>query len=154
MNERERIIVEFDKSRERMRAVVAQADLRQTIYPRWTMKEVLDHISGWDDAVILILKALINGVSEDMPSVRGINLYNEVTVATRQALSYEHSLREWEASREAMKKLIREVPDEKMTAVFPFPWGGGGNVAEMLAIFYEHEREHAEEIHGILEKGR
>lgn len=153
MNERERIIAELDKSRERMRAVVARADTNQVIYPRWTMKEVLDHISGWDDAVILILKALISGTTEDMPSVRGINLYNAETVSTREALSYEHSLREWAASREAVKKLIREVPDEKMTVVFPFPWGGGGNVAEMLKIFYEHEEEHAEEIRGILEKG-
>ena len=67
MNEREHIIAEFEKSRERMRAVVAKADSHQTIYPRWTMKEVLDHISGWDDAVIFILNAHVNGVPEGLP---------------------------------------------------------------------------------------
>ena len=154
MNEREQIIAEFEKSRERMRAVVAKADSHQTIYPRWTMKEVLDHLSGWDDAVILILKAHISGITEDMPSVRGINIYNAETVSTREALPYEHSLREWEASREALKKLILELPDEKMKEVFSFPWGGSGNVADMLRIFYEHEEEHAEEISGIIEKGK
>jgi hypothetical protein len=154
MNEREHIIAEFEKSRERMRAVVAMADAHQTIYPRWTMKEVLDHISGWDDGVISVLNAHIRGTVEDIPLVRGIDLYNAETVSTREALSYEHSLREWEASRETVKKLILEVPDEKMNEVFPFPWGGSGNVADMLRIFYEHEEEHAEEIRGILEKGK
>jgi hypothetical protein len=154
MNEREHIIAEFEKSRERMRAVVAKADSHQTIYPRWTMKEVLDHISGWDDAIISVLNAHIKGAVEDVPSVRGINAYNAETVSTREALSYEHSLREWEASRKAVKKLILEVPDEKMKDVIPFPWGGSGNVADMLQIFYEHEEEHAEEISGILEQGK
>lgn len=154
MNEREHIIAEFEKSRERMRAVVAKADSHQTIYPRWTMKEALDHISGWDDAIISILTALMSSKFEDVPSVRGVNIYNAETVSTREALSYEHSLREWEASREAVKKLILEVPDEKMKEVFPFPWGGSGNVADMLRIFYEHEEEHAEEIRGIIEKGK
>ncbi|MCE9645806.1 MAG: DinB family protein [Chloroflexi bacterium] len=154
MNERDHIIAEFEKSRGQMRAIVARADSHQAIYPRWTMKEVLDHLSGWDDAVISILNAHISGVIEDMPSVRGIDAYNAETVSTREALSYEHSLREWEASREAVKKLILKVPDEKMNEVFPFPWGGSGNVADMLRIFYEHEEEHAEEIHNIIEKGK
>ena len=153
MNERERIIAEFEKSRERMRAIVAKADSHQTIYPRWTMKEVLDHISGWDDAMISVLNAHISGVVEDMPSVHGIDAYNAETVSTREALSYEHSLREWEASREEVKKLILELPDEKMNVFFHFPWGGKGNVADMLRVFYKHEEEHAEEILGILEKG-
>jgi hypothetical protein len=153
MNKREHILAEFEKSREQMRAIVAKADSHQTIYPRWTMKEVLDHLSGWDDAVILVLKAHISGVVEDMPSVHGIDAYNAETVSTREALPYEHSLREWEASREALKKMILEISDEKMNEIFPFPWGGSGNVADMLAIFYEHEEEHAEEIRGIIEKG-
>ena len=154
MNEREKIIAEFDKSRARMRAIVAKADSHQAIYPRWTMKEVLDHISGWDDAIIAVLNAHINGMIKDMPSVRGIDAYNAETVSTREALSYVHSYREWEASREAVKKLILEVPNEKMQESFPFPWGGSGNVAEMLRIFYKHEEEHAEEIEGIIEKGK
>jgi hypothetical protein len=154
MNEREHILAEFEKSRERMRAVVAKADSHQTIYPRWTMKEVLDHLSGWDDEVILVLKAHIDNSIGQIPSVRGINAYNAETVSTREALPYEHSLREWEASREALKKVILEFPDEKMHEVFPFPWGGSGNVVDLLKIFYEHEEEHAEEISGILEKGK
>jgi hypothetical protein len=154
MNERDHIIAEFEKSRGQMRAIVARADSHQAIYPRWTMKEVLDHLSGWDDAVIAILNAHISGVIEDMPSVRGIDAYNAETVSTRESLPFEHSLREWEASREAVKKLILKVPDEKMNEVFPFPWGGSGNVADMLRIFYEHEEEHAEEIHNIIEKGK
>ena len=150
MNKREHILAEFEKSREQMRAIVAKAGSHQTIYPRWTMKEVLDHLSGWDDAVILVLKAHISGVVEDMPSVHGIDAYNAETVSTREALPYEHSLREWEASREALKKLIFEISDEKMNEIFSFPWGGSGNVAGMLKIFYDHEEEHAEEINSIL----
>ncbi|MFN8410836.1 MAG: DinB family protein [Anaerolineales bacterium] len=153
MKQHEEIIAEFEKSRALMRAVVAKADVHQTIYPRWTMKEVLDHISGWDDEVIAVLKAHVNGELEELPSVRGVDFYNAETVSTREALPYEHSLREWEASREAVKKLILEVPSEKMSEVFSYPWGGSGNVADMLQIFYEHEQEHAEEINHILEQG-
>jgi hypothetical protein len=154
MNEREHIIEELDKSRERMRAIVAEADYHDTIYPRWTLKEVLDHLAGWDDAVVSVLNAHIRGVMEEMPSVRGIDAYNADTVSTREALPYELSLREWEASRDAVKNLLLEVSDEKMKQVFPFPWGGKGDVPALMKIFYEHEEEHAEEIHKIISKAK
>ncbi len=154
MNEREKIIAEFDKSRARMRAIVAKADSHQAIYPRWTMKEVLDHISGWDDAIIAVLNAHINGMIKDMPSVRGIDAYNAETVTSREAIPYEVTQREWETSRAELLELMRKMTDEQLHTSFVFPWGDSGTIEDLVEIFTEHEETHAKEIREIIEKGK
>lgn len=47
-----------------MRTAIEGLDLHVEIYPGWTLKEVLAHITGWDDAAIASLHAHL---ADDVP---------------------------------------------------------------------------------------
>lgn len=146
MEERQRLIQQLDAAREKMRAVLADIDTQMVIYPGWTIKQVLAHIAGWDDANISSLRAHAGGEEPAAPAVRGIDFYNAQSVETREALSYEQTVKEWELARDQFKAVINEMPPEKFAERMLFPWGPTGTIARLVAIFANHEEEHAEEI--------
>ena len=43
------------------------------------MKEVLDHITGWDDAVIASIKSFLSGDLPATPASRGFDAYKAET---------------------------------------------------------------------------
>jgi hypothetical protein len=146
------LLKQLDDARAKMREVVALADKNQPIYQLWRMKEVLDHITGWDDAVIASINSILAGREPATPAARGINTYNAETVTTREAIPYEVTLREWETSRIELKRLIGIMPEDKLHAPFVFPWGQSGTIEALVEIFAEHEEEHAQEIKEIIRK--
>jgi hypothetical protein len=147
--ERARLIEQLDEAREKMRAVLVDIDTRMEIYPSWTIKHVLAHITGWDDATIASLRAHAGGDEPGTPASRGIDVYNAESVETRDALDYEHIIQEWELARDQLKDAINEMPTEKLVEPLLFPWGQTGTVAQIVAIFANHEEEHAREIQAL-----
>jgi hypothetical protein len=146
MEKRMRLIQQLDKARQEMRTVLVDIDTQMEIYPSWTIKHVLAHITGWDDVTIAALRAHAVGEEPATPAVRGIDFYNAQTVAEREALSYDHIVKEWELAREQLKAVLEEMPAEKFEETLVFPWGPRGTIAQIVAIFADHEEEHAEEI--------
>lgn len=147
MNEREELTQRLDLARSEVKFLVDHLDGKTDIYPNWKLKNLIDHFAGWDDAVIASFSAHIKGDPVPLSAVRGINPYNAETVSTRETIPYQHSLREWEISRETLKQLIREAPDEKLHEAFTAPWNGQlMTIAQIVTIWEEHEKEHAEEI--------
>jgi hypothetical protein len=118
------------------------------------MKEVLDHITGWDDAVIASTRSLLAGEPPATPAARGIDYYNAQTVSSREAIPYEVTQREWEASRAILLGLIRDMTEEQLHTSFVLPWGDQGAIEDLVEIFAEHEETHAKEIRAIFEKVR
>ena len=149
MEERTRLIQQLDTAREKMRAVLVDTDTQKEIYPTWTIKHVLAHITGWDDATTSSLRAHAGGDEPATPAVRGIDFYNAQSVATREPLSYDHIVREWELAREQLKAAINEMPPEKLKEPLLFPWRETGTIAQIVAIFASHEEGHAEEIQNL-----
>ncbi len=152
MEERTRLIQQLDKAREKLRAVLVDIDTQMEVYPDWTIKHVLAHIAGWDDATIASLRAHAVGDEPGTPAVRGIDFYNAQSVATREALTYDQIVREWEHTREQLKAVINEMPSEKFEQPLIFPWGQSGTIAQVVAIFAHHEEEHAEEIQALRDR--
>ncbi|MBN1178046.1 MAG: DinB family protein [Anaerolineae bacterium] len=150
MDPREKLIQRLDAARETMRQVVARVDPEREIYPGWTIKHVLAHIAGWDDAAIDALRAHATGSAPSVDAAHGIDAYNAKTVETRESLSYERVVDEWTATRETFKTLLREMPDEKLAQSFVFPWKSGGTAADIVAIFAHHEESHAREIERMI----
>jgi hypothetical protein len=150
MDEKDRLIQHLDGARETMRTLLHDLDPQMEIYPTWTIKEVLAHIAGWDDATTSSLRAHAGGDEPATPALEGINAYNAETVSTRQALSYEQVVREWEFSRKELKAAIGEMPEEKLQEPLLLPWGGRGTIDLVVATFAEHEREHAGEIRELI----
>ena len=147
MNSQKKILVErLRKAREHLNQFVSQAPIDKQIYPNWTLKQYLDHLSGWDDAIIESLNAHAKNEPVPQTAARGINAYNADTVTTRESLSFEHTRREFDKSREAVIETIQNLPDEKFDQPFTFAWGDSGTVADLVEIFAEHDEEHAEHL--------
>lgn len=154
MEERIRLIQQLDEAHAEMRAVLAHIDLHLEIYPGWTIQQMLAHLTGWDEAVTASLHAHAVGNEPGTPAVRGIDFYNAQSVATREALRYEQAVAEWELARDQLKAILNELPPAKFQELLISPWGPTGSVAELITLFADHEKEHAEEIRGLIAKAK
>ncbi len=153
MNDNERLVQELDAARAHMRATVAACNVERELYPGWTIKQVLAHITGWDDATIAALRAHGGGVEPGTPAALGINHYNAQSVATREGLNYRQIVAEWEQARETLKAAINEMPPEKFKEKLLYPWGPTGSVKQLVEIMIHHEHEHADEISKLVVVG-
>ena len=152
MSDRDTYIKRYETARAELREILKLAQGNPTIYQPWRMKEVLDHITGWDDAVIASIKSFLAGDVPATPAARGINTYNAETVTSRESIPYEVTQKEWEASRTELLNLLGKMTDEQLHTPFVFPWGGQGTIENLVEIFTDHEETHAKEIREILEK--
>lgn len=146
----ELLVERLQKAHQRLNALIPQAPTDKCIYPNWTIKEYLDHISGWDDAAAEALRAHANNEPVPQSAARGIDVYNAQTVSTREAIDLNHTFREFEASRQAVIQALRELPAEKYSQTIVFPWGGAGSVDEFIEVFIEHDEHHADHLEAWL----
>ena len=152
MSHKEDYIRRYKAARAEMQEILQLAQGNPTIYQPWRMKEVLDHITGWDDAVIASIKSFLAGEVAATPASRGIDAYNADTVSSREAIPYEVTQREWETSRAELLSLMGRMTDEQLHTPFVLPWGSKGTIEDLVEIFTEHEETHAKEIREIIEK--
>ena len=146
MEEKDTLIRELVESRKDIRSVVDAVDLQRELYPEWTKKQFLAHLTGWDEATTASLRAHAGGKEPGTPAYRGIDFYNAQSVATRMTLEYRHVVSEWDVAREDLKAAIRDLPEEKFEEVLIYPWGQSGSVMKLVGIMIDHEHEHAEEL--------
>jgi hypothetical protein len=155
MISKDALILQLEESHINIEQLVSQIDPGQEIYPGWTIREVLAHFTGWDDAVIASLKSHAAGGVPTVMAERGPNAYNAATVTERQALSFERIYQEWQHTHEQLKIAIYDLPPEKMKEDIVFPWGQTGNVEDLVTgLTAEHEASHANDIQKLIRKNR
>jgi hypothetical protein len=154
MTQRDELIAILERSRAKMVAHLEEIDKNRKIYPLWTIREMLAHLSGWDDAVIAFIQSLLAGKIPATPAARGLDVYNAETVATREGLDYDHIYREYIQTRKVLIQLLREVPDEKVTEQYILPWGASGTLVDIINIFGPHEEEHAEDVEKLITQNK
>ena len=151
MASKDQLIQWLEESHKKIEQIVSQIDQNQEVYPNWTIREVLAHFTGWDDAVIASLKSHAAGGVPTVVAERGLDVYNAATVAEREALSFEHIYREWQHTHEQLKIAIRDLPPEKMEEAIVFPWGQTGNLEDLvIGLTTEHEVSHTKDIHALI----
>jgi hypothetical protein len=154
MNQRDELINILEHSRSQMLTLLDEIDKNRKIYPLWTIREMLAHLSGWDDAVIAFIKSIMAGSVPATPAARGIDVYNAETVAARAGLDYDHIYRDFIETRKILMTLLKEVPEEKITAQYILPWGEPGSLVDIIHIFGPHEEEHAEDIAKLISQSQ
>lgn len=152
MGKREEILQAYKNSRAMMMAQLDEVDKNRKIYPLWTIREIIAHLSGWDDAAISFLSALIKNEPPPTPAMRGMDVYNAETVSTREGLSYEQIVREYMNTREKLLSLIASATEEILTRKATLPWGGEGTFEEIAGIFTPHEIEHAGDVETLIKE--
>ena len=128
-DEKTQLLQRLDHAHNTVRDLLADIDAQATIYPGWTLKQLIAHFTGWDDAVTASLHAHTVGNEPATPAVAGIDPYNAVSVATREALSFEQTVREWELAREQLKAAVRDLPAQKIRDTFRSPAEGQPDAA-------------------------
>lgn len=150
-SERRFLIDRLDQTRQEIETLLPQIDSRKEIYPGWTIKHMLAHMTGWDDATIDSLRAHVTGQHPSVEAVRSIDEYNALTVSSRQDLEYKQVLNEWRLTRQVLRTLIAEIPEEKFIEPLIVPWGEKTTVTFLVEMFREHEQEHLRDIRTWLE---
>lgn len=140
------LIEQFNQTRETVRKLLPDIDVHMEIYPGWTIKEVLAHLSGWDDSTVQALQTFAAGAPPLMTAARGINYHNAQTVAERKELTFDQVVREWEWIREQLIPIVQQMTEQDLAATLIAPWGDSVSVLELLSIMIEHEAEHAKVI--------
>jgi len=89
MGQREDLIFILETSRAQVMAQLARIDMKRQVYPLWTIREMLAHLAGWDDAVLSFLRSLLSDQVPAKLSARGIDAYNAETVAKYAGVEYD-----------------------------------------------------------------
>ncbi len=145
------LIQRYQNARAKMLAHLDKIDQNREIYPLWTVREIVAHISGWDDATIAFIHTVLEGGQPGLTlAAQGMDVYNAETVSTREGLDYDHIYREYLETRRALLELIHQMPEEQITQKYVLPWGGYGTLVDMVNIFAPHEEEHAEDVRKII----
>ena len=148
MSDRERafLLHRLDETREIIENILPTIDRTHEIYPGWTMKEMLAHMTGWDDATIDSLKAHVVDCPPSVAAIRSLDEYNALTVPSRQDLDYEHVLKEWRLTRQVLRAIIEQMPADKFLEPLVVPWGEKTTVTFLVEMFRSHEEEHVQDI--------
>lgn len=150
MDNIQKLLLDFEHARQKTRRQLEGIDVCMEIYPNWTVKELLAHLAGWDDATIVALQAHSQGEATPLLALRGIDAYNEQTVGERSNMDYAQIVQEWDLVREQLVAILKELPPEQLKDRIVSPWGPMLSVEQLIRIMIEHEEEHAE----VLEERR
>ena len=124
-NDRQELFDDMVKSRQEMQALLDDLADDLEIYENWTRKEVIAHLTGWEDATLNAARShLSHSNLSPLTAYRGIDIYNEQSVRERLELSYEQISREWNLARQNLIELMQEMTPEQYTEKITLPWGG------------------------------
>jgi len=138
------LLAEIDQVRTDMGNVVQEIDTKLMIYPGWTIKEMIAHITAWEIVIHKALQAYTAGDPPYFLREQDFDIFNEDAVDFRAAWSMEQVLQEWKDVREELKKTIQKLKETDLPVELVLPWGSERTVAELIEIIGEHEGEHME----------
>jgi hypothetical protein len=142
----------LNESHQEIEELLPQIDPTKEIYPGWTIRQVLAHISGWDDVCIDALRMHELDHSPSIPDIYSLVKYNELSISSRKGLTYDQILKEWRVTRKILCEIVEGLPDKKIFEPVAIPWGKKTTVTKIVDIFTHHDKEHAKDIIDWLEK--
>ncbi len=134
------------QARDKLNDAMEKATPQLDIYPSWKLKQLMDHITGWDELVASAFRTHSQGAQPALVVKHGIDKYNVNSVHARENFSLEESCQAYAAARLKVFQALHEIPSEKLSQKFQAPWGGKCTVASVLKIFISHELEHTKAI--------
>lgn len=146
----EALITSMELAREELNHLLEKVTPQTEIYPSWKVKQLLDHITGWDELMISVYQTHAQGGTPGRVVRHGINSFNEELVSAREGLSIIESRKAFNTSRAEVIQALRDIPPERLDLEFKAPWPGTCTVEKTVKILVKHEKEHARHIREIL----
>jgi len=140
----------LDEARSKIEKILPKIDPIKEIYPGWTIREVLVHMCGWDDATIVCLRAQVAGHSPATPADQGVDAYNNLILSSHQNQDFEHVIKEWKLTRQLLRTTIEHLPEQEYSNLVIVPWGEKISMTDLVEIFHDHEERHVQEIRAWL----
>ena len=138
----------MEQSRSRLNAALDKVSPQVDIYPAWKIKQVLDHITGWDELVVESLSAYKKGEPPGF-KIKGVNQFNAESVARRKTMTLVQSRQAYQSAREQVIGILHSLPAEMFSQKYDAPWGGKCTISSIVKIFVSHEEEHARQIEDV-----
>ncbi len=113
---------------------------------RWTVREVLAHISGWSTWDLQMIQAIRQGKTPDLSVIQDVDAFNDRLVAERKQWSMEQIVAEMENTQIAMQELVGSMSNQQLLDDHRFRGPYWENLVKWLRIAWEHEEEHAVQI--------
>ena len=136
----------MDETRLKIEELLPEIDPQKEIYPGWTIRDLLAHMTGWDDVTIDSLRSQVVERPLNIPSIRSLDAYNALTVSLRKDLDYDRILKEWRLTRQVLRAIIEQLPEDRFFIPVIVPWGEKATVTYLVDMFHDHEEEHIEDL--------
>ena len=136
----------IDSVRQKMEVVVSDTDPTLEIYPGWTIKDVLGHITAWEIVIQKAIQAFSAGDPPYFLREQDFDEFNQGAVDFRASWTLEEVLNEWRDIRAGLRKSIEGLDPDSLNEELVMPWGSERTLAELIEILGEHESEHMEHI--------
>jgi hypothetical protein len=157
-----RLLDQIERERRRWRDLVAEVGEQRMEQPGpmgdWSFKDLAAHLLGWRNRTIARLEAAAAGRPAPPPpwptELEGgdddpVNDWIHEQHRDRPAADV---LADVDASYERLAKVIRDLPDDRLTDPNAFPWLGGETLAEQDLFGHLHD-EHEASIREWLGRG-
>jgi hypothetical protein len=151
MNTIDELIAILEHPRLKMMACLDHIDVNRQVYSLWTIREVLAHLSGWDDAAVGFMKSILADKTPLTPAADGIDVYNASSVAARVGMDYDQVRQQFITVRVELLALLKQIPEEKLTTEYILPWGEPGTLVDIIHIYGPHEEEHVESLQEMID---
>ena len=139
------LLAEVNQVRTDMGKVVQEIDTKLMIYPGWTIKEMIAHITAWEVVIQKAFQAYIAGDPPYFLREQDFDIFNEEAGDFHASWSLEQVLQEWRDVRKDLIKTIQKLKETDLLVEMVLPWGSERTVAELIEIIGEHEGDHMEE---------
>jgi uncharacterized protein (TIGR03083 family) len=158
---KEKLLAEIQRERERLETTLAQIDPQEMLSPgvidNWTVKDLLAHITVWEQRMILWLADSVNDIQPQMlpPGMTWDDLdqWNEQTYQAHRQRPLEQVVAEFAASFPQAFSAVREISEEDLVDPDRFPWREGRPLWVMVAAnTFWHYEEHNRSLQDWLEK--
>lgn len=112
----------------------------------WTIKDVLGHLTSWEEALLQPLRRYADGGPFDGQVIEDYLTWNDEQAALKKDLSLGAILDELTSVRQKLVATADRLSDRQYEQQVPFPWGEMGTVDKALQGLSLHEREHLRSI--------
>jgi len=112
----------------------------------WTIKDVLGHITSWEETCLEPLQRFADGGPYDVQVIENYLAWNDVEAARKREVPLDTILDELADIRQGLVEAVSRLSAGHWEQRVPFAWGGQGKIADTLTGLHVHEMEHVSHI--------
>ena len=133
---REELCRHLEGSHSRWEDLLRHIDPTRDIYPGWTLRQMLAHLTGWDENTIATLTALQDPEAPQASAAEDFDEFNARTVSSREGMDFAAIVQEWRSTRNKLVTLLRGMPDESYHKTLVASWGETLSVPDLVQVLW------------------